>query len=460
MSLKLLRRACIFALVALSLLSARSAFTSTEAEVGAGARNAGSSAVLSAQRFPGVLASAASETSTRNAITAALTPLGSNWCGVAAAGATTIYDVRRDMALVPASTVKILTGAAAIDEFGSDHTFETKVVGSKPNNGQIDGAIALVGGGDPLLMSAAYAESIDNSTDVHTPLEALADRVVQSGVRSVSGGVVVDDSLFDSQRAVTDWQPGYISQAQVGSIGAAVVDQGITTDDGRRVVDDPRSHAASVLASMLRARGVQVGAPPPGAGSKVGSDTLATIESRSLGDIVGQMLTESDNTTAEMLLKNLSAQTSDEPGSTRDGTARVLDYLRGLGVDTSGLAITDGSGLARSNRVTCSALQAVLGSSGLDSPVGNGLARAGQSGTLDTRMNGSIAEGRVQAKTGTLDQVSALAGWARPDGHPPVAFSIVVNGVETSRAEAAQDAVATALAALPQTPPEDAYAPG
>ncbi len=122
--------------------------------------------------------------------------------------------------------------------------------------------------------------------------------------------------------------------------------------------------------------------------------------------------------------------------------------------------LIDGSGLDRGNRTTCAVLARVLSRSSGDGVLTSGLARAGQSGTLTQRMTNTAAVGRVQAKTGTLSGVSALAGWARPDNAAPLTFSMIVNGKDAAESERLENRLAVTLAALPPVASSVAYAPG
>lgn len=458
--INVVRRLVILALALLAVVSGNAAFAATRPDNDIVTPEALGAPVLSARRAPDFLSSTAAETSLRSTIATTMSELGQGWCADIDAGGRPVFRGRIDNAYIPASTVKLLTASTVLSTFDDEDTFETKVRGDNPSSGRVNGALELVGGGDPLLFTADYAQRLDDSNDVHTPLEKLADAVVAKGVRSVSGGIVGNGSRFDDQRTIPSWDPGYIRQAQVGSLGGLMVNQGIVAADaGRTVVGDPNTHAAAVFADLLRSRGVEVGSPPPGAGSKVGNSEIASIKSQPVSAIVGQMLTESDNTTAETLLKNVAHEESDSPGTTARGVEAIREHLKSLGVDPAQVNLVDGSGLDRSDRVTCRALQQVLAAAGPDSVIAKGLARAGETGTLDVRMRNSPAQGRVQAKTGTLSGVSALAGWAKPEGDTPVSFSLLVNGPDSQISEEAQDRVAIALATLPQAPSREAYAP-
>jgi D-alanyl-D-alanine carboxypeptidase/D-alanyl-D-alanine-endopeptidase (penicillin-binding protein 4) len=109
--------------------------------------------------------------------------------------------------------------------------------------------------------------------------------------------------------------------------------------------------------------------------------------------------------------------------------------------------------LDRSNRLTCNLVAAVLAREKSDGVVGTGMPKAGETGTLATRFGGTLAVGRLQAKTGTLAGVSALAGWARPEGQQPFNFVMITNGVAGQASRALEDQLATLLASQPASAP-------
>ena len=98
-----------------------------------------------------------------------------------------------DVAVIPASTSKLLVGGAAIDVLGADYRFSTAVAAPTPFEGVVDGDLYLVGGGDPLLVATDYPLDDDLPTSP-TALDALADAVVAAGITSIRGAVVGDNS--------------------------------------------------------------------------------------------------------------------------------------------------------------------------------------------------------------------------------------------------------------------------
>jgi D-alanyl-D-alanine carboxypeptidase/D-alanyl-D-alanine-endopeptidase (penicillin-binding protein 4) len=175
---------------------------------------------------------------------------------------------------------------------------------------------------------------------------------------------------------------------------------------------------------------------------------LASNQSVPLDLVLRFMDHESDNFAAELLLKQLGVGVGPQ-GTTAAGAQVVHDLLTEQEIPLVGVRIVDGSGLSRLDRLTTEAVVGMLRSSWLDEDLRetllSALPVAGRSGTLDGRMRGTAAAGRVRAKTGTLNEASALSGYVRRR----YAFSVIQNGSPVSIywARRAQDRFAAVLAA-------------
>ena len=261
-----------------------------------------------------------------------------------------IVRVNGDLPLAPASTMKLLTGTAALAALGPDHTFTTRALLGD------DGTLYFVGGGDPVLTTPNYEKQLHASartkTDVVTQLAPLADAIAATGVTSIPR-IVADDTRHDDVRFLPDWKPSYT--ADVGALGALTVNDGYS---GSTRAADPAENAAEQLRLLLAQRGVTVGGIAEGAAPS-GAREIASVTSPPLADIVASMLTSSDNLTAETLTREVGLARGGK-GTTPDGTQAVLAALTELGIPTAGLDLRDGSGLAPDNRVTCDALLGVL----------------------------------------------------------------------------------------------------
>lgn len=377
---------------------------------------------------------------------------------VADADGRPLFARRPELTLIPASTMKVLTGAVALARIGPEARLTTEVRASGPPRDGAVGDLWLVGGGDPLLSTADFAvdAGFAGQPRLATPLEALADRVVAAGVRRVGGRIVGDESRYDTQRLVPSWNPRYIAGFEVSPISALVVNKNFLVDT-RAFGPPPPVHAASVLAGLLRARGVAVGGAGEG---RVPSEAvkLTALDSPPLSEVVGEVLQHSDNLGAEMLVKELGVRFGGS-GSTAAGLAVVRDHLTGTGVALDGMAAVDGSGLDRSDRLSCDILQRVFAKTG-EGELGKVLPVAGRNGTLHRRFQNTPAAGKVRAKTGSLEGVAALSGWTTAASGRSVQFSLLSNELPAAQiGSALQDKVVNALARYPQAPAPDDLAP-
>jgi len=412
--------------------------------------------VLSAARLPTAVARLAAGQRLGLSLDGVLGgPPAAGWqaCAEVDAGGVTVYARNGGAALVPASNLKLLTAEAALTRLGPAATFTTRVVAAQPPaRGVVAGPLYLVGGGDPLLATDGYRPSLrmwTESAEPITPLAALADAVKAAGVTRVDG-VSGDDSRFDAQRTVPSWQASYLSSGTVSRVSALEVDGGTVVSGGRRVpAADPALSAASAFAALLRERGITVGGGARHAAAPAGATEMAAVHSPPLTTVIGEMLRESDNLAAEMVLKQLGG------GTWAGGIAAVHAALAAEGVPLAGVVQVDGSGLDRGDRVPCRALAAVLSTGRLEPE----LPVAARCGTLVGRMVGQPAAGRVVAKTGSLAGVVALSGAAAaapllPQPCPPagaaaqpVTFVLLLNGTPSiSIGEGVADRVADQVA--------------
>jgi D-alanyl-D-alanine carboxypeptidase/D-alanyl-D-alanine-endopeptidase (penicillin-binding protein 4) len=326
-----------------------------------------------------------------------------------------LYTHNGKVDFVPASAQKLLVAAAALDLLGPAYRFTTRVVSANPPRGGVVDDLWLVGGGDPLLASPEYAAylAFNPVTTGYpaTPISDLVDRLVAAGVRVVRDGVHGDDTRYEQVRYLATWSPT-LNQGEfdIGPLGALEVDQGLDRFHPDIPTFDPTGHGAGVLARLLGSRGVAaaqgVDGPAPN-----GATVLATVESAPLAQIVEAMLRTSDNQIAELLVRELDRHAGG--AGTTAGGVRVLTADAGrLGLAVGGLALADGSGLSRTNQVTCDTLLAalVLGDRPRFSAIASGLPVAGVSGTFrDIFVNTPLA-GHVAAKGGYIPGVASLVG--------------------------------------------------
>jgi D-alanyl-D-alanine carboxypeptidase/D-alanyl-D-alanine-endopeptidase (penicillin-binding protein 4) len=391
-------------------------------------------AVLAYRRAPATLAG----TGAANELAAAMEQLAffvdPRSCLAVAVNGRTVGSWNGDVAVLPASTNKLLIAGAAVELLGADHRFTTSVAFPPAVDGVVDGDVVVVGGGDPLLVASGRPDDDDPADPAATsPLDELADAVVSAGVTSIRGAIVGDGTRYDDEFVNPTWADG-VAYNDAGPIGALLVNDGLTVGRSGRQ-RDPGEAAAREFARLLRDRGVDVSNGFESGALEPGTPLVASVDSAPLSAIVADMLVRSDNDTAEMLLKEIGVAGSGF-GATEAGLQVLDTTVRAWGVPMDGVVVADGSGLSTANRLTCDTLVAVLDHLA-DTPVADGLPVAGRSGTLIDEFVGSPAEGRLAAKTGTLSnppaeadppEVKAIAGYFDASNGDVLEFALVLNG--------------------------------
>jgi D-alanyl-D-alanine carboxypeptidase/D-alanyl-D-alanine-endopeptidase (penicillin-binding protein 4) len=294
-------------------------------------------------------------------------------------------------------------------------------------------------------------------------------------VTHITGSVIGDESRYDTQRAVPTWPSRYISSGEAGPLSALDVNDGFSAFTPALVpAPQPAEQAAATFAGLLQAQGITITGPPGVGIAPAGAATVTQLSSPPLPQVLGEILRQSDNTGAELITKELGREANPATPTTAAGVAAIESDIIADGLPAAGLHMVDGSGLDRSDRVTCQLILAVLQRSGPNGAIGQGLPVAGKTGTLFQRMNGTPAAGRLRAKTGTLDGVSALSGFVLPASASAstsaasasvsaassaasgadVTFSFINNAApDDAIGEALGDRVGVLLAQFPEAPP-------
>lgn len=413
--------------------------------------------VWSARRVPGPIAGGVAQLRLQSELGVELGEHTS--CMVVDGSPGRLVSYAADAALIPASTIKVLTAIGALEILPADFTFTTRVSASGEVVAGEVSSVTLEGGGDPLLGTPEWiaARGADPRTagTATTPLAALADQVAAAGIRSIPQGVIGVAPRWPGEPAyLPSWPESYWSTA-IGPMSSLTVNGGFRSVGGPAA--DPALLAAEELTRLLRERGIAVGPPTVGTDLEPAA-AVASVESAPLPELVAEMLAVSDNLTAETMLRELAVATGG--ASTEHGAAAVREQLARLGLPVDGLVQVDGSGLSRDNRVPCSLLQAALGLTNRPelAIVRDGLAVAGERGTLADRLAGTPLTGQLRAKTGTLPGVSGLAGFVEVG--PSLQFSLLVNGeFSQSSGLLLRERITLILAEFPDVPPIETLVP-
>ena len=342
-----------------------------------------------------------------------------------------VFSRNARRSLVPASTEKLTVALGALTVLGPEFRARTLLLGRGKQQGtRWKGHLVLKGFGDPSLH--------------RDDLQSLARQLANSGIKTVSGSVIGDESYFDTSRTAPGWRASFY-KLWSPPLSALTVDRAVSHGI---VVDKPALAAARALKAELKNAGVNVRRrAKTGTVNQSRATELGFVESPTVAELVTFMNRESDNFTAETLLKLIGAQVRGQ-GTSLAGAKVVKRVLRDAGVPIAGVRIADGSGLSSLDRLTPRSVVSLIGAArenrSLWPHFRGSLAIAGLTGTLKDRLRTKPSRGAVRAKTGTTNLSSALSGIVRDR----YIFSVIMNGTAVPywRARPAQDRFATILA--------------
>src|SRR2546428_107819 len=331
-----------------------------------------------------------------------------------------LFERNGDRFYVPASNTKLVVSAAATVLLPVDYRVKTSLyTNGRMDNGVLHGDLVLYGRGDPTWSERCF--SVDSLApgacdSAFTAIDAVADSLRARGLKRVTGKLVGDGSYFEPtlvHPAWNAWDLNWWYAAPVSGLGFHdnSVDFHIAPGSA---VDRPPS-----ITDSLAYRGVRGCCAP-----------VVEYGGRPLPDIVFPILNSSQNWFAEMLLKLLGRELKGE-GSWSAGLEVERRFLiDSVRIDSTAFALEDGSGLAAGNLVTPRAfaqLLAYMHRHPKRAPFLAGLPHAGQPGSLLKRFGGTVLDGRVIAKTGSIDRVNSLSGYIEQPSGRTVTFSIQAN---------------------------------
>jgi serine-type D-Ala-D-Ala carboxypeptidase/endopeptidase (penicillin-binding protein 4) len=420
--------------------------------------------LLSVRRAPGVLSRQVNVTSLQTALQPLLASVDDNRCFALAIDGQLVAAKNETLPLSPASNLKIITAAVALDVLGPGFTYATKVVGTLGADGVVEGDLYLVGGGDPVLANGWWNGLGKYPPFNETSFESLADAIQQHGVTRITGGVIGDGSRYDDEFFAPTWVAAdHVTQA--GPIDALLANDSWQTP--KVAAQDPALGAATVLRDMLIERGIDVGDASTGV-APAGGATIAEVQSQPFPAILAEMLTTSDNNSAEMILKEIGYQSKGQ-GTRTAGLQVIMERLTAWGVPTAGVSLVDGSGLSDASRATCTAILGVLEHGSPADAVGEGMPAAGEpGGTLSDIFTDGPLAGKLRGKTGTLNPncnpgqlgAKSLGGYVPQAGGGAIEFVLLQNGeCIVNNYKPLWDQLGQALAPYPTGPTTETLAP-
>ncbi|HZX97588.1 MAG TPA: D-alanyl-D-alanine carboxypeptidase/D-alanyl-D-alanine-endopeptidase [Myxococcales bacterium] len=388
-----------------------------------------------------------------------------------------------DDLLNPASNTKLVTSAASLLRLGPEYRFTTDYLADKPlSRGRI-ATLYVKGRGDPAvtterldgLVSDLWHRGVRSVGDIALDdsffdreefgpgwEQEASDKSWAAGVGALSlnhnsvavyitpGDRVGSRARIELEPEARDYflvddrvttvrmtgrrklRPHTISEGERTRIvvEGRVPLRGETTVMYRRV-GDPTFYYGQTLRMLLRQRGIRVSGRVKRGEVPTSAVLIQSYDSPALAEIVRDMNKVSSNFIAEMLIKTLGAELKGTPGSWPKGLEVAEDLLAELGLPRGTYVLKNGSGLNDTNRFTPRQMALLLQAVWKRFPVAaefiSSLGIAARDGTMRLRMEGTDAAGRLRAKTGTLERVTALSGYVQSLGGERYVFSVMVN---------------------------------
>jgi serine-type D-Ala-D-Ala carboxypeptidase/endopeptidase (penicillin-binding protein 4) len=417
-----------------------------------------------------------------------------------------LYNRDGDRLFIPASNMKLITTAVALRQLGAATRLRTSVY-QLPSAGSATNLL-VVGRGDPSLsiiglksiaqqlkqrgMSQIGQISFDDgyfrgepipadwewgdlSTDYAPAINGLMlnQNALSLNVRPQQIGMPLAYNWADP--SLNGWQVDNQSltaaanqESSVNAIAAfgkpvlRLTGKLAQNSESARIdlpVINPAESFISAFRQSLIKEKMTIGNTRLVLGQSTSLPEIAAVDSPPISELVKEANQKSNNVYAEVLLKSIGRTHPQHNLSNDDtsslGISLVKQRLTELGVNPQSYRISDGSGLSRHNLVAPAAFTQLL--AGMATmPEGklfrDSLPVAGVSGTIKNRLKGTLAQGNVQAKTGSMSSIVTLAGYINPPQYSPLVFSIMLNQHDTSTAKMSKivDEIVLLLARLKQ----------
>lgn len=330
-----------------------------------------------------------------------------------------VYEHNIRQLMRPASNQKIVTAITALAQLGTDFEYSTEVLRTgNVEDSVLHGDLYVRGAFDPLL----------DKKD----LQQLVRRIKAAGIYRIEGDLVFDCSMKDTLQ----WGWGWCWDDDMPVLSPLLYDQKPQLD--------------RAMEAVLESDGICLGGQTRFGRASGRGLVLVAASTHTIDQILLPMMKESDNLFAESLFYHIGAQGGKPYAGQEQAAERIARLVRSVGLKPDHYQMADGSGVSLYNYLTPELLVRLLRYAYLHDDIYQhllfSLPVAGEDGTLRKRMRGTAAKGNVKAKTGTVEGVSTLSGYATaPNGHT-LCFSIMNQGIRyTSTGRNFQDWVCVAL---------------
>lgn len=417
-----------------------------------------------------------------------------------------VSSYQSNQSLVPASTMKLITTATALEVFGHKHQFKTSLAydGIIDSTGLLIGNIYIIGSGDPTLGSKYFP-----GQDF---LNECLNAINKIGIKKIDGGIIADASCYSDEFVPSNWTWGDIGNYYgAGVTGLSIYDNTVSLffKSGKNIGDntiitsthpnipnfevkneviskninsdqayifgapyspfriargaiplnvsefnvkasifDPALLIAHELNEVLKENNVQLKNPPKSIrilkeenkSVEYDGNTFHQHLSPPLKAIINNINLISNNHFAEHIHRALGFKLNkNELVTAYSSSQQIKNYWINKGLSCNGFYMSDGSGLSRNNAVSASFLVDILCYMKTNSPrfsdFFESLPVAGKTGTLKYLGKGTVLEGKLMAKSGSIQRVRSYAGYYKPNEKTLYAFAVIVNNYNCSGAE-------------------------
>lgn len=317
-----------------------------------------------------------------------------------------VYRYNERQLMRPASTMKMIVAVAALDRLGGSFRFNTSLYYTGTiDDGTLLGDVYCKGGMDPLF----------NSDDMNAFIESLR----KMGIDSISGNIYADLSMKDTLLRGEGW----------------------CWDDDNPVLTpllvSGKDNFMKRFVSKLDDVGISL-AGDTLKGVTLDSACCLCTRFHTIDQVLMPMMKKSDNLFAEALFYQLASDTGKKQATAKDARSVINRLINKVGLRADDYYIADGSGLSLYNYVSphleVALLRYAYVNRNIYTHLLSSMPLAGADGTLAKRMRGSYAQYNVRAKTGTVEGVSALAGYATAANGHKLCFAIINTGIRRASA--------------------------
>jgi len=427
----------------------------------------------------------------------------------------TLYSLNAGKLFMPASNMKIVTGATSLAQLGPDYTYRTEfAIAGTVKRDTLHGALIVTGRGDPSISDHMRGSAM-------TPLYDVADSLKAHGIKAITGDVKAGVDVFPDTTIGFGWSWDDLGEDYGAGVDALYFNEGFglaivhgkaggepdsvrtlpahsyptvwivlsanpaRLDTGELRLDlnsernnlqlrgrlktavdtliyvypNQREAYISALREALASRGIAMPRKNSGISTTltdVKSATqitpLFTLHSPPLREILSALEKPSQNQIAEILYKTLGLEKTGV-GSADSGRVVIERQLAAWGAQPDGYLIRDGSGLSRYDYLSPETIVRVLDKIRADTAFHvfyDALPIAGVDGSLEHRMLGTAAVGKIHAKTGSIANARSLSGYATTADNHLLLFSLLANNWTTkqSAVDSVQSRIAVMLASL------------